>query len=170
MDTFRYKGAHHLFLQVCFAGLAIQSVCTAIVYSNEVLGFVSYVYHLGIWQHDWGRRSLRVRAFASLSTVLIIIEVFLGVALISLTVPEATASYRKAGILEWIIVFLGTIYLWLFCGFLDRYILPPWTVYHRTIPLTIKSEQILTATSQACFTVPQYRKKMPRCLGGCGVR
>ncbi|QMW43405.1 hypothetical protein G4B11_006775, partial [Aspergillus flavus] len=47
MDTFRYKSAHHLFLQVCFAGLAIQSACTAIVYSNEVLGFVSYVYHLG---------------------------------------------------------------------------------------------------------------------------
>lgn len=61
MDTFRYKSAHHLFLQVCFAGLAIQSACTAIVYSNEVLGFVSYVYHLGVWQHNWGRRSLRVR-------------------------------------------------------------------------------------------------------------
>ncbi|RAQ45940.1 hypothetical protein AFGD_000747 [Aspergillus flavus] len=95
MDTFRYKSAHHLFLQVCFAGLAIQSACTAIVYSNEVLG-------------------------ASLSTALIITEVFLGVAFISLTVPEEIASYRKAGILEWIIAFLGTIYLWLFCGFLDR--------------------------------------------------
>lgn len=120
MDTFRYKSAHHLFLQVCFAGLAIQSACTAIVYSNEVLGFVSYVYHLGVWQHNWGRRSLRVRVFASLSTALIITEVFLGVAFISLTVPEEIASYRKAGILEWIIAFLGTIYLWLFCGFLDR--------------------------------------------------
>ncbi|KAE8416901.1 Frag1/DRAM/Sfk1 family-domain-containing protein [Aspergillus pseudocaelatus] len=120
MDTFRYKSAHHLFLQVCFAGLAIQSACTAIVYSNEVLGFVSYVYHLGVWQHDWGRRSLRVRVFASLSTALIITELFLGVAFISLTVPEEVASYRKAGILEWIIAFLGTIYLWLFCGFLDR--------------------------------------------------
>ncbi|KAE8134041.1 Frag1/DRAM/Sfk1 family-domain-containing protein [Aspergillus pseudotamarii] len=120
MDTFRYKSAHHLFLQVCFAGLAIQSACTAIVYSNEVLGFVSYVYHLGVWQHDWGRRSLRVRVFASLSTALIITELFLGVAFISLTVPEEAASYRKAGILEWIIAFLGTIYLWLFCGFLDQ--------------------------------------------------
>ncbi|KAE8405264.1 Frag1/DRAM/Sfk1 family-domain-containing protein [Aspergillus pseudonomiae] len=98
MDTFRYKSAHHLFLQVCFAGLAIQSASTAIVYSNEVLGFVS----------------------ASLSTALILTEVFLGVAFISLTVPEESASYRKAGILEWIIAFLGTIYLWLFCGFLDR--------------------------------------------------
>ncbi|KAF5863145.1 hypothetical protein ETB97_010604 [Aspergillus alliaceus] len=98
MDTFRYKSAHHVFLQVCFAGMAIQSACTAIVYSNEVLGFVS----------------------ASLSTALILIEVFLGVAFISLTVPEETASYQKAGILEWIIAFLGTMYLWLFCGFLDR--------------------------------------------------
>ncbi|KAB8214364.1 hypothetical protein BDV33DRAFT_228383 [Aspergillus novoparasiticus] len=58
---------------------------------------------------------------ASLSTALIITEVFLGVAFISLTVPEEIASYRKAGILEWIIAFLRTIYLWLFCGFLDRY-------------------------------------------------
>ncbi|PIG86477.1 hypothetical protein AARAC_008215 [Aspergillus arachidicola] len=57
---------------------------------------------------------------ASLSTALIITEVFLGVAFISLTVPEEIASYRKAGILEWIIAFLGTIYFWLFCGFLDQ--------------------------------------------------
>lgn len=120
MDTFRYKSAHHVFLQVCFTSMAIQSACTAIVYSNEVLGFVSYVYHLGIWQHDWGKRSLRVRVFASLSTALILIEVFLGVTFISLTVPEETASYQKAGILEWIIAFLGTMYLWFFCGFLDR--------------------------------------------------
>lgn len=61
MDTFRYKRLHHLFLRICFSGLAVQSACTAIVYSNEVLGFVSFVYHLGIWQHDWGKRSQRVR-------------------------------------------------------------------------------------------------------------
>lgn len=152
MDTFRYKVAHHIFLRICFAGLAVQSACTAIVYANEVLGFVAYVHHLGKWQHDWGRRSLRVRVLcvlpvhilrysqspacerhegarrdilmnkdsAALSTALIIVEVFLGVAFISLTVPEENPSYSKAGILEWVIAFLGTIYLWLFCGFLDR--------------------------------------------------
>lgn len=156
MDTFRYKRLHHVFLRICFSGLAVQSACTAIVYSNEVLGFVSYVYHLGIWQHDWGKRSQRVRvlyvhpspiypptfcyprvwwcfasanshaASASLSTALILIEVFLAVAFVSLTVSEENpiTTYRTAGILEWVIAFVGTVYLWLFCGFLDRYVRP----------------------------------------------
>ncbi|TPR08358.1 RNA12 family protein [Aspergillus niger] len=57
---------------------------------------------------------------ASLSTILILIQLFLGVAFISLTIPEDVNDYRTAGILEWIIAFLGTIYLWLFCGFFDR--------------------------------------------------
>ncbi|KAF7595169.1 hypothetical protein BBP40_007136 [Aspergillus hancockii] len=120
MDTFRYKAAHHIFLRLCFAGLAIQSALTAIVYSNEVIGFVSYVYHMRIWHHDWGRKTERVRVFASLSTALILVEVFLAVAFLSLIIPEENPSYREAGILEWIIAFLGTVYLWLFCGFLDR--------------------------------------------------
>ncbi|GCB17821.1 hypothetical protein AAWM_00706 [Aspergillus awamori] len=93
MDTFRYKFAHHIFLRICFGCLAIQSAGTAIVYSTEVLSFVSYLYHWGL---------------------------FLGVAFISLTIPEDVNDYRTAGILEWIIAFLGTIYLWLFCGFFDR--------------------------------------------------
>ena len=61
MDTFRYKFAHHIFLRICFGGLALQSAGTAIVYSNEVLCFVSYLYHWGVWHNDWGKRSLRVR-------------------------------------------------------------------------------------------------------------
>ncbi|RAL04972.1 uncharacterized protein BO80DRAFT_373281 [Aspergillus ibericus CBS 121593] len=120
MDTFRYKFAHHIFLRVCFGGLALQSAGTAIVYSNEVLCFMSYLYHWGVWHNDWGKRSIRVRVFASLSTALILIQLLLGVAFISLTVPEEANDYRTAGILEWIIAFLGTIYLWLFCGFFDR--------------------------------------------------
>ncbi|GLA94265.1 hypothetical protein AtubIFM57143_001212 [Aspergillus tubingensis] len=121
MDTFRYKFAHHIFLRICFGCLAIQSAGTAIVYSTEVLSFVSYLYHWGVWGNDWGRkRSTRVRIFASLSTILILIQLFLGVAFISLTIPEDANDYRTAGILEWIIAFLGTIYLWLFCGFFDR--------------------------------------------------
>jgi hypothetical protein len=54
---------------------------------------------------------------------LILVEVFLAVAFLSLTILEEYSSYRQAGILEWIIAFLGTVYLWLFCGFLDRYVL-----------------------------------------------
>ncbi|KAL5360181.1 Frag1/DRAM/Sfk1 family-domain-containing protein [Aspergillus floccosus] len=138
MDTFRYKVAHHIFLRICFAGLAVQSACTAIVYAHEVTGFVSYVYHLGIWQHDWGKRSLRVRVFAALSTALIVVELALGVAFISLTVPEENPSYSRAGVLEWIIAFLGTVYLWLFCGFLDRADFEGYapSALYRTIPET----------------------------------
>ncbi|KAL3483889.1 Frag1/DRAM/Sfk1 family-domain-containing protein [Aspergillus germanicus] len=136
MDTFRYTFAHHIFLRMCFAGLALQSAGTAIVYADEVLHVISYITHLGRWVHDscsqdanngndyWGRslrRSVRVRIFATLSTTLILIQLFLGVGFLSLTVvDDENADLRAAGILEWIIAFLGTVYLWLFCGFFDR--------------------------------------------------
>lgn len=61
MDTFRYHSVHHLFLQICFSGLALQAAGTAVVYANEVVGFVSFLYHRGRWLHDWGRRSVTVR-------------------------------------------------------------------------------------------------------------
>ena len=61
MDTFRYHSLHHLFLQICFSGLALQAAGTAVVYANEVVGFVSFLYHGGRWLHDWGRRSVTVR-------------------------------------------------------------------------------------------------------------
>ncbi|PLB39182.1 uncharacterized protein BDW47DRAFT_124807 [Aspergillus candidus] len=118
MDTFRYKTLHHFFLRLCFAGLAIQSTCTAIVYADEVLDFVAYLCHGARWQSYTGKRNPRVRVFASLSTALILVELTLGVVFLSLIVPD-DAQYRTAGILEWVIAFLGTVYLWLFCGFLD---------------------------------------------------
>lgn len=62
-----------------------------------------------------------VLSSAFLSTALILLEVFLGVASISLTIPGA-AHYLAAGVLEWIVAFVGTVYLWLFCGFLDRFV------------------------------------------------
>ncbi|KAL2845439.1 Frag1/DRAM/Sfk1 family-domain-containing protein [Aspergillus pseudoustus] len=135
MDTFRYTFAHHIFLRLCFAGLALQSAGTAIVYADEVLHVISYITHFGRWVQDsqtqdgnagsdyWGRsirRSVRVRIFATLSTVLILIELFLGVGFLSLTVADENTDLRAAGILEWIIAFLGSAYLWLFCGFFDR--------------------------------------------------
>ncbi|KAL3466559.1 hypothetical protein BJX64DRAFT_284497 [Aspergillus heterothallicus] len=135
MDTFRYTFAHHIFLRMCFAGLALQSAGTAIIYADEVLHVISYITHFGRWAHDsrtaegnggneyWGRsirRSVRVRVFATLSTTLILIELFLGVGFLSLTVGDDDTDLRAAGILEWVIAFLGTVYLWLFCGFFDR--------------------------------------------------
>lgn len=61
MDTFRYHYVHFLFLQICFSGLALQAAGTAIVYANEVVGFVSFLCNRGRWIHDWGRRSITVR-------------------------------------------------------------------------------------------------------------
>lgn len=72
---------------------------------------------------------------ASLSTALILVELTLGVVFLSLIVPD-DAQYRTAGILEWVIAFLGTVYLWLFCGFLDRYFSSPSPFFvHHTHPL-----------------------------------
>ncbi|KAL2808172.1 Frag1/DRAM/Sfk1 family-domain-containing protein [Aspergillus granulosus] len=112
MDTFRYTFAHYIFLRMCFAGLALQSTGTVIVYADEVLHVISYITHCG--------RSVRVRIFATLSTTVILIELFLGIGFISLTVSDENTDFHVAAILEWIIAFLGTVYLWLFCGFLDR--------------------------------------------------
>ncbi|BCR83885.1 uncharacterized protein ACHE_11287A [Aspergillus chevalieri] len=125
MDTFRYHSVHYFFLQMCFSGLALQAAGTAVVYANEVVGFVSFLCNRGQWIHDWGKRSITVRVFASLSTAVILVEVFLCMTFIFITAPERVNAYRKAAILEWVIAFLGTIYLWLFGGFfLDRNLSP----------------------------------------------
>lgn len=36
---------------------------------------------------------------------------------IFITAPERVQAYHKAAVLEWIIAFLGTVYLWLFGRF-----------------------------------------------------
>ena len=145
MDTFRHHLVHHFFLQLCFCGLALQAAGTAVVYANEVIGFISFLCNRGRWLHDWGERCIKVRILysppflarlyacgvlgcanvtsASLSTALILIEVFLCISFLSITQSGRVNVYRRAAILEWIIAFLGTVYLWLFGGFfLDRYI------------------------------------------------
>lgn len=146
MDTFCHHLVHHFFLQLCFCGLALQAAGTAVVYANEVVGFISFLCNRGRWLHDWGERSIKVRILyfplslpgcvlalccanvtsASLSTALILVEVFLCISFLSITQSGQVNVYRRAAILEWIIAFLGTVYLWLFGGFfLDRYIPSP---------------------------------------------
>ena len=61
LDTFRHRSLHQFFLQICFSGLALQAAGTAVVYANEVVGFVSYLWNRGRWLHDWGGRSVTVR-------------------------------------------------------------------------------------------------------------
>lgn len=59
----------------------------------------------------------------SLSTALILVEIFLCVTFLVVTGPGQISMYPRAAILEWAIAFLGAIYLWLFGGFfLDRYL------------------------------------------------
>ena len=65
MDTFRHHLVHHLFLQLCFCGLALQAAGTAVVYANEVIGFISFLCNRGRWLHDWGERSIKVRILYS---------------------------------------------------------------------------------------------------------
>lgn len=61
LDTFRHRALHQFFLQICFSGLALQAAGTAVVYANEVVGFVSFLWNRGRWLHDWGGRSVTVR-------------------------------------------------------------------------------------------------------------
>ena len=61
MDTFRHHLVHYLFLQLCFCGLALQAAGTAVVYANEVIGFISFLCNRGRWLHDWGERSIKGR-------------------------------------------------------------------------------------------------------------
>ncbi|KAL4875540.1 hypothetical protein BJY04DRAFT_201592 [Aspergillus karnatakaensis] len=136
LDTFRYDIAHSILLRTCFAGLAVQSTATAIVFKAEVQGVLSYLTRCGrrkgrgpsededetypASKNAW--RSLRVQVFATLSTTIILIELFLGIAFLSLTVDgeNSASDLRTAGVLEWVIAYLGSVYIWLFAGFFKQ--------------------------------------------------
>lgn len=74
LDTVRHRTLHQLFLQICFSGMAVQAAGTAVVYANEVLGFVMYLWNRGQWSHDWGGRSVTVRILYVPSSSLYTIE------------------------------------------------------------------------------------------------
>ncbi|KAL3477972.1 Frag1/DRAM/Sfk1 family-domain-containing protein [Aspergillus californicus] len=176
MDTFRYEFAHHIFLRICFLGLAVQSAGTAVVYWDEVWIVLSSMvcfwirneydqYRTGYYSEGSGQ-SFRVRIFATLSTTLILLSLILGLAFLTLTVQiknknKNETEYRAAAILEWIIAFLGTIYLWLFIGFFDResfdgYI--PSVLYHYAVSssspdLVVSAHRNESSGSRNCGSV-----------------
>ncbi|KAL4963377.1 Frag1/DRAM/Sfk1 family-domain-containing protein [Aspergillus stella-maris] len=140
MDTFRYSIAHGILLRLCFAGLAVQALGTAVVYADDVGGF--RVWSWCRWTsrrrgesepenenededrngngRNIRRTSKRVRIFETLSTLLLLVEIFLATAFLSLSISdEVDTKYRIAAILEWVIAYLGTVYLWLFVGFFE---------------------------------------------------
>ncbi|KAL4796153.1 Frag1/DRAM/Sfk1 family-domain-containing protein [Aspergillus venezuelensis] len=139
MDTFRYSIAHDILLRLCFAGLAVQALGTAIVYADDVGGFRVCSWS---WCRCWTSRrqgqsesededengngrnirrtSKRVRIFETLSTLLLLVELLLATAFLSLSISaEVDTKHRIAAILEWVIAYLGTMYLWLFVGFFE---------------------------------------------------
>ncbi|KAL4944081.1 Frag1/DRAM/Sfk1 family-domain-containing protein [Aspergillus oleicola] len=106
MDTFRYSIAHDILLRLYFAGLAVQALGTAAVYADAFTGV--------------RRTSKRVRIFGTLSTFLLLTELLLATSFLSLSISdEVDTHYRVAAILEWMIAYLGTVYLWLFVGFFE---------------------------------------------------
>lgn len=60
-DTFRYPAQHEMFTRVYFAALSLQAAGTAVVYVNEITGFLSYLLKCCRWRQDWGGRDLNVR-------------------------------------------------------------------------------------------------------------
>ncbi|KAL4952857.1 Frag1/DRAM/Sfk1 family-domain-containing protein [Aspergillus filifer] len=128
MDTFRYSIAHDILLRLCFAVLAVQALGTAVVYADDVGGF-----RVCSWCRCWRRQrtprggdggirrtSKRVRIFETLSTLLLLLELLLATAFLSLSInDEVDTNYRIAAILEWVIAYLGTVYLLLFVGFFE---------------------------------------------------
>lgn len=56
---------------------------------------------------------------------MILVEIFLCVTFLAVTGAGQATTYPRAAILEWVIAFLGAIYLFVFGGFfLDRYFHP----------------------------------------------
>lgn len=110
MDTFRYHQAHSVLLKICFAGLALTAAGTVVVYAEEVVSF------LARWEGDEeDKRTRRWLRFCTLaSAFLVILEFALGMAFIILS---AQTCWYIAGIIEWVMAFLGTGYMGLFAGF-----------------------------------------------------
>ena len=139
MDTVNYYEAHNLLLRICFAGLVVQSTGTVIVYARDVLGLYIHLRRVEN-RSDWGSQSFKAGIWyvilsfmmqvfgndrlisnsATLSILTIVVEVCLGVVFIALLAPKRE-QFRHATILEWVIAFIGAIYVWLFGGFFSRY-------------------------------------------------
>ncbi|OCL13231.1 hypothetical protein AOQ84DRAFT_283540 [Glonium stellatum] len=101
MDTLRFHEEHAVLLLVCFVGLAFSAIATTIVYFDQT------------WNPSPFRR---LRVYCILSAMTISIDFCLGVAFYSLMRSE---HWKIAGILEWIMAFTGTFYIWAFIGFVS---------------------------------------------------
>ncbi|KAF2835015.1 hypothetical protein M501DRAFT_477228 [Patellaria atrata CBS 101060] len=99
MDTFRYHKKHRILLMICFGGLFVTCLCTAVVYFDQILTPSPFK---------------RLRTYCMISTVLVLCQVGIGVSFIALLYE---GYYRIAGCLEWTETFLGGFYVLTFIGF-----------------------------------------------------
>lgn len=102
-DNHRKSQIHHVLLSLALAGTALTALCTMVTF----------------WGEMWPRkeetpREIRRRRYIIFSNTLLIIEVVLGICFTALL---WTGYYRVAGILEWVMSFLFTGYIWAFIGF-----------------------------------------------------
>jgi hypothetical protein len=101
LDTFRFHEEHAVLLLVCFVGLVLSMVSTAVVYWDQCF-----------WPSPFG--GLRVYCVVSILTV--VLDFALGVGMYGFM---QAGYYRVAGVLEWSMAYTGAVYLWAFIGFLS---------------------------------------------------
>ncbi|KAF2108316.1 Frag1/DRAM/Sfk1 [Lophiotrema nucula] len=101
MDTYRFHEEHAVLLLVCFVGLASSMVLTSVVYFDQV------------WRASPFRR---LRLYCTVSLVTVALDVCLGATFYGVMQTE---YWRVSGILEWIMAFTGSVYLWAFIGFVS---------------------------------------------------
>jgi len=99
LDTYRYHEKHSVLLTVCFLGLGLSACCTSFVYFDQTRK---------------GSQFRRLRLYCIVTTVIVWVEVCLGGAFMWLLWHE---WYRVAGILEWIVSYLGVFWLASFIGY-----------------------------------------------------
>ncbi|KAK7565507.1 hypothetical protein IWX92DRAFT_410100 [Phyllosticta citricarpa] len=99
MDTFRYHEEHRVLLLACFSGLALSALSTTLVYFDQT-------------KRPSPFRLLRL--YCSASVTIVAIEVVLGV---FFTALMYMSFWRTAGVLEWVMAFIGCLYMLAFVGF-----------------------------------------------------
>ncbi|KAF2147233.1 uncharacterized protein K452DRAFT_282223 [Aplosporella prunicola CBS 121167] len=99
MDTFRFHEEHRILLLVCFSGLALSALCTTLVYFDQT---------------KKPSRFRLLRLYCSASATIVLTEVGLGTCFTGLMY---SGYWRIAGIFEWTMAFVGSLYMLAFVGF-----------------------------------------------------
>jgi len=101
MDTARSHEEHRWLLLACFLGIVGSAVGTTVVYWDQV--WKPSVFH-------------NLRFYATMSAVAVLTDFGLGVAFYYFM---SVGYWRIAGILEWVMAFVGAFYIWAFVGFVS---------------------------------------------------